>query len=131
MELVDFIDQQITELETTLRAYEVFDEVEIYHGQHQGRYKEYKKDNILINMLIPSIHSGRSTCKKQLFGTLIAQLKLNFCIRRNPNYELYYDVVEVLKTDTNYIDIMSSEISIEAGRGLITINASKLAIVRL
>lgn len=131
MELIDFIDSQIVELEQIIRACSEFDSVEIDSGQYQGRYKEYKADNILINILIPSIQTKRTTCKNQLFGTLIAQLKLNFCVRRNPNYELYYNLLEVLQQDSDFIDIMSSDISIESGRGMITINASKPAIVRL
>lgn len=130
MELVNTIIEETSYINDTLRAYPEFDSTEILVGQYQGLFNNTKSDKIFINALIPSIGTN-STCRKQILTTILIQLKLNFCIKRNPNYEIYYDVIEVLKLNTNYTDYLSSEMSIENGRGLVTINASRTGVLLL
>jgi hypothetical protein len=131
MQLVNYVTQQLDNFEQLTSTYPEFSDVILIIGQYQGEFSSHKKDNIKVNLLIPSVNSTFTTCKKQLLVTVILQLKLNFCIKRNPNYDLYFNMLEMLKQDTDYIDFLSSDILIEKGRGLITINASKIAVVRL
>lgn len=130
MIIADYINQEFIDLQNILANHSEFDLVEITTGHYQNTFKVPRKDLINIQFLIPSI-TNTATCKAHLFSTFIAQFKLNMCIKRNPNYELYYNLIEVLKLDSKYTDFLSSEISIETGRALITLSASKLATLRL
>jgi len=130
MIIADYINQAFSDLQDILSTYNEFNLVEITTGQYQNTFKVPRKDLINIQFLIPSV-TDTSTCKAHLFSTFIAQFKLNMCIKRNPNYELYYNLMEVLKRDSKYKDFLSSEISIDSGRALITLSASKLVSLRL
>lgn len=121
----EFLASERTYIEDILASDPDYALVNVMFNEYQGVLTATRADDIIVFMSLPNWSKPlNNSCR--LTTILVTQFKVRMCLKRNPNYELYYALLDTLHTQTNYQSYITSSIDIEKNVGTGVISASKL-----